>query len=79
MAETCDLRFCEPFASHPRGLTAIAAGGLRAKERSSFETGVFGAIEFTGGIRSALWGKAKTQRLEFEKSFLKLSQLCSRR
>ena len=61
------------------GSTAIAAGGLRAKERSSFETGVFGAIEFTGGIRSALWDKAKTQRLEFEMSFLKLSQLCSRR
>ena len=59
--------------------TAIAAGGLRAKERSSFETGVFGAIEFTGGIRSALWDKSKTQRLEFEMSFLKLSQLCSLR
>ena len=36
---------------------AIEAGGLHAKGRLSFKTGVFGAIESAGAIRSALWDK----------------------
>ena len=36
---------------------AIAAGGLHAKGRLSFKTGVFGAIEFAKTIRSVPWDK----------------------
>ena len=38
---------------------AIAAGGLRAKGRLSFKTGVFGAIEPPKAARRALWDKSK--------------------
>jgi hypothetical protein len=48
---------------------AIAAGGLQAKGRLSFKTGVFGAIEPPKATRRALWDKTKTQSPEFEKSF----------
>ena len=47
----------------------IVAGGLHAKKHLSFETGVFGAIESTKTIRSALWDKTKTQRPELKVSF----------
>ena len=36
---------------------AIAAGGLRAKGRLSFETGVFGAIEPPKAANRGLWDK----------------------
>ena len=41
---------------------AIAAGGLRAKGRLSFKTGVFGAIEPTKAARRALWDKNKNSK-----------------
>ena len=47
---------------------AIAAGGLRAKGRLSFETGVFGAIEPPKAVRRALWDKNSTL-LSFKKVF----------
>ncbi|MEE0044205.1 hypothetical protein [Ellagibacter isourolithinifaciens] len=48
---------------------AIVAGGLRAKGRLSFKTGVFGAIEPPKAANRGLWEKTKTQSPEFEKSF----------
>ena len=41
---------------------AIAAGGLRAKGRLSFKTGVFGAIEPPKATRRALWDKNKNSK-----------------
>jgi hypothetical protein len=41
---------------------AIAAGGLRAKGRLSFKTGVFGAIEPPKAARRALWDKNKNSK-----------------
>lgn len=41
---------------------AIAAGGLRAKGRLSFKTGVFGAIEPPKIVRCALWDKNKNSK-----------------
>ena len=41
---------------------AIAAGGLQAEGRLSFETGVFGAIEPTKAARRALWDKNKNSK-----------------
>ncbi len=41
---------------------AIAAGGLPAKGRLSFETGVFGAVEPPKAARRALWGKNKNSK-----------------
>ncbi len=46
----------------------ITAGGLQAKGRLSFKTGIFGAIELPKAANRGLWDK-KTQRPEFEKSF----------
>lgn len=37
----------------------IAAGGLQAKGRLSFKTGVFGAIELPKVVRRVFWGKDK--------------------
>lgn len=48
---------------------AVAAGGLRAKGRLGFKTGVFGAIEPPEASFRALWDKMKTQRPEFEMGF----------
>ena len=49
---------------------AIAASGLRAKGRLSFETGVFGAIEPPKAARRALWDKNENSKpLSFEKVF----------
>jgi hypothetical protein len=36
---------------------AVEAGGLRAKGRLSFKTGVFGEIESPKALRRALWDK----------------------
>lgn len=47
----------------------IVAGGLHAKDRLSFKTGIFGAIEPPKAARRALWDKNETQRPEVEKSF----------
>ncbi|WP_417296819.1 hypothetical protein [Ellagibacter isourolithinifaciens] len=44
----------------------IAVGGLQAKGRLSFKTGVFGAIEPPKAANRGLWDK-KTQPTEFEK------------
>lgn len=41
---------------------AIVAGGLRAKGRLSFETGVFGDIELAKASRRALWDKNKNSK-----------------
>lgn len=41
----------------------IAAGGLQAKGRLSFEIGVFGTIESAKTIRSALWDKNENSTL----------------
>ena len=41
---------------------AIAAGGLQAKGRLSFKTGVFGAIEPPKATRRALWDKNKNSK-----------------
>ena len=41
---------------------AIAAGGLRAKGRLSFKTGVFGDIEPPKAARCALWDKNKNSK-----------------
>jgi len=41
---------------------AIAAGGLRAKGRLSFKTGVFGDIELAKASRRALWDKNKNSK-----------------
>ena len=38
---------------------AIAAGGLQAKGRLSFKTGVFGAVEPPKAARRTLWDKSK--------------------
>lgn len=49
---------------------AIAAGGLQAKGRLSFNTGVYGAIEPLKAARRALWDKNKNSKpLSFEKVF----------
>lgn len=40
----------------------IAAGGLQAKGRLSFKTGVFGAIEPPKVARRALWDKNKNSK-----------------
>ena len=49
---------------------AIAAGGLRAKGRLSFETDVFGAIEPPKAARCALWDNNKNSKLlSFETVF----------
>ena len=49
---------------------AIAAGGLQAKGRLSFKTGVFGAIEPPKAARRALWDKTKNSTpLSFKKVF----------
>ena len=40
----------------------IAAGGLHAKGRLSFKTGVFGAIELPKAARRALWDKNKKSK-----------------
>lgn len=47
----------------------IAAGGLQAKGKLSFKTGVFGAIELPKVVRRVFWDKTKTRRPEFEKFF----------
>lgn len=48
----------------------IVAGGLHAKGRLSFKTGVFGAIEPPKAARRALWDKKqKLKALSFEKVF----------
>ena len=48
----------------------IAAGGLRAKGRLSFKTGVFGAIEPPKVARRALWDKNKNSKtLSLKKVF----------
>ena len=49
--------------------SAIAAGGLRAKGRLSFKTGVYGAIESPKAACCVIWDKTKTQRPKFETSF----------
>ena len=41
---------------------AIVAGGLRAKGRLSFKTGVFGDIELAKASRRALWDKNKNSK-----------------
>jgi hypothetical protein len=41
---------------------AIAAGGLRAKGRLSFKTGVFGAIEPPKAANRGLWDKNKNSK-----------------
>ncbi len=48
---------------------AVEAGGLRAKERSSFKTGVFGAIEPLKMACRVLWDKNENSCLELEMSF----------
>ena len=49
---------------------AIAAGGLQARGRLSFNTGVFGAIEPPKAARRALWDKNQNSKsLSFEKVF----------
>ena len=48
---------------------AIVAGGLRAKGRLGFKTGVFGDIEPPKAARRALWDKTKTQTPELKKVF----------
>lgn len=40
----------------------IAAGGLQAKGRLSFKTGVFGAIEPPKAARRTLWDKNKNSK-----------------
>ena len=55
--KTCNLRFCERAQATRANSLAIAAGGLRTKERVGFKTGVFGAIEPAKTIRSAPWDK----------------------
>ena len=48
----------------------IAAGGLQAKGRLSFKTGVFGAIEPPKVARRALWDKNKNSKtLSLKKVF----------
>lgn len=48
----------------------IAAGGLQAKGRLSFKTGVYGAIEPPKAARLTLWDKNKNSKLmSFEKVF----------
>lgn len=48
----------------------IVAGGLRAKGRLSFETGVFGDIELAKASRRALWDKnKKLKALSLKKVF----------
>ena len=42
---------------------AIVAGGLRAKGRLSFKTGVFGEIEPPKAVPRALWDKNKNSTL----------------
>ena len=41
---------------------AVEAGGLQAKGRLSFKTGVFGAIEPPKAVRRALWDKNKNSK-----------------
>ena len=48
----------EAQATRADSLT-IAAGGLHAKGRLSFKTGVFGEIEPPKAVRRALWDKNK--------------------
>ena len=48
---------------------AIAAGGLHAKDRLSFKTGVFSAIEPPKAPRCALWDKTKIKVLSLKKVF----------
>ena len=56
----------------------IAAGGLQAKGRLSFKTGIFGAIEPPKAANRGLWDKNKKLNvLSLKKKFLKLSQLLS--
>ena len=52
----------------------IVAGGLHAKGRLSFKTGVFGAIEPPKAVRRALWDKNKNS---IRKKFLELPQFLS--
>ena len=47
---------------HRPDSVAIAAGGLRAKGRLSFKTGVFGAIEPPKAANRGLWDKNKNSK-----------------
>ena len=57
MAKTCGLGFAHDAQVARVDSLAIAAGGLRAKGRLSFKTGVFGAIEPPKASNRGLWDK----------------------
>lgn len=59
MAKICDLGFASGAQAARVDSLAIAAGGLRAKGRLSFKTGVFGAIEPPKAANRGLWDKNK--------------------
>lgn len=56
---------------------AVVASGLRVMLRLSFRNGRFRPIGHPNHGRKLLWDKTKTQCPEFEKKFLRLSQLLS--
>lgn len=57
MAKSCDLGFANGTRATCVNSLTIAAGGLQAKGRLSFKTGVFGPIELPEAARRALWDK----------------------
>ena len=57
MAKSRDLGFAHDAQATRVDSLAIAAGGLRAKGRLSFGTGVFGATEPPKAARGVLWDK----------------------
>lgn len=62
MTKTCNLGFTNDAQVTPVDSLAIAAGGLQAKGRLSFKTGVFGANEPPKATRRALWDKNKNSK-----------------
>ena len=59
MAKTCDLGFASGAQATCVDSLAIAAGGFQAKERLSFKTSVFDAIEPPKAANRGLWDKNK--------------------
>lgn len=79
MVKTCDLGFADGAQATCDNSLMIVAGGLHAKGRLSFKTGVFDAVEPSKVPRRALWDKNENSTPRVRNEFMKLSQLLSPR
>lgn len=79
MVKTSDLGFADGAQATCDNSLMIVAGGLRAKGRLSFKTGVFDAVEPSKVSRRALWDKNENSTPRVRNEFMKLSQLLSPR